>query len=129
EPNHAEDSINHVIRANIYGAPGSLHREIEKRFNLTAREAFGMTELGPTLFMPIEAEDMVGSGSCGVPAPFRECRLVDENGKDVGPGEPGELVVRGKGILLGYYRNEEATREAFIDGWFRTGDLFRRDER
>ena len=127
EPGQPTDADNEIVRANIYGVPRTLHAQIEERFGLVAREAFGMTELGPTLFMPIEAEDMVGSGSCGLPAPFRECKLVDENGNEAGPSETGELAVRGTGIMRGYYRNEEATAEAFQDGWFRTGDLFRKD--
>ena len=74
-----------------------------------AREAFGMTEIGSGLFMPIEATDMVGSGSCGVPSPFREARVADPDGKTVPLGEIGELVVRGAGILQGYYNKPEAT--------------------
>jgi crotonobetaine/carnitine-CoA ligase len=62
-----------------------------------------------------------------VPGPFRQCRIVDEGGHEVPRGEIGELQVRGSGILAGYYGKEEATREAFQDGWFRTGDLFRQD--
>jgi crotonobetaine/carnitine-CoA ligase len=72
---------------------------------------------------------MVGSGSCGRPSPFRELRIVDEHGNTLGPNEPGELVVRGPGILLGYYKNPEATKAAFFGDWFRTGDVARRDER
>ena len=52
-----------------------------------AREAFGMTEIGSGLFMPIEATDMVGSGSCGMPSPFREARIVDEDDSPVPPGD------------------------------------------
>jgi crotonobetaine/carnitine-CoA ligase len=127
EPQGPKDDDNAIVRANIYGVPRTLHAQIEERFGLVAREAFGMTELGPTLFMPIEAADMVGSGSCGLPAPFRECRLIGEDGEEVGPMEPGELAVRGEGILQGYYRNDAATSDSLRDGWFRTGDLFRKD--
>ena len=89
-----------------------------------------MTELGSALFMPIEAADMVGSGSCGVPAPFRECRIVDdERHGRAAHGEIGELSVRGPGILQGYYSKPEATATRFDGDWFRTGDLFRQDER
>ena len=117
------------MRANIYGAPRDLHARIEQRFDVVAREAFGMTEVGPARFMPIEATDMVGSGACGVPSPFRECKVIDGSGNEVAPGEVGELCIRGRGILLGYYNNPSATESAFLDGWFRTGDAFRRDER
>ncbi|KOF14403.1 AMP-binding protein [Ensifer adhaerens] len=121
------DSQNKVIRANVYGVPTHLHTALEERFDLCAREAFGMTEIGPTLYVPIEATQMVGSGSCGIPCPFRECKIVDESGHEVAHGTVGELVVRGLGIMTGYYNNPQATQAAFRDGWFRTGDLFRQD--
>jgi acyl-coenzyme A synthetase/AMP-(fatty) acid ligase len=129
QPKDAADQQNCIVRANVYGIAPNLHREIEERFDLCAREAFGMTEVGPTMYMPIEAEEMVGSGSCGIPCPFRECRVVDGDGKEVPAGTIGELVVRGPGILKGYYNNPQATAAAFYDDWFRTGDLFRQDER
>jgi long-chain acyl-CoA synthetase len=127
QPDHPNDADNEIIRSNVYGVPRDLHAKLEARYDLNAREAFGMTELGPAMFMPIERSDMVGSGSCGVPCPFRECRIVDDEGRALAAGETGELLVRGPGIMLGYYNNPEATAEVFTDGWFRTGDLFRTD--
>jgi acyl-coenzyme A synthetase/AMP-(fatty) acid ligase len=124
-----DDGCNDVVRANVYGVPRELHAKIEQRFDLVAREAFGMTEVGPAMFMPIEAVDMVGSGSCGVPSPMRECTIVDETGRDVDQGAVGELCIRGRGIMLGYYKNAAATAESFFGSWFRTGDAFRQDER
>ena len=122
------DGHDDLIRGNVYGVAPAVHAKIEERFDFCAREAFGMTELGSAMFMPIEATDMVGSGSCGVPAPFRECRIVDESGRSL-RREVGELCVRGPGIMLGYYNNPEATDESLRGGWFHTGDLFRQDER
>lgn len=129
QPPHPLDRANAIVRSNVYGVSRLTHAALEDRFDLCAREAFGMTEIGPTLFMPIEATDMVGSGSCGVPCPFREVRIADGQGNSLPPGQTGELLVRGPGILQGYYNRPEATREAFHGDWFRTGDLFRMDER
>jgi acyl-CoA synthetase (AMP-forming)/AMP-acid ligase II len=123
------DRDNEIIRVNVYGLRKENHAALEERFDFIAREAFGMTEIGSGLFMPIEATDMVGSGSCGVPSPFREARVADPHGKTVPVGEIGELVVRGAGILQGYYNKQEATKAAFHGEWFRTGDLFRQDAR
>ena len=128
-PPTPDDRLDSLIRGNIYGVAPAIHARIEERFDFCAREAFGMTELGTAMFMPIEATDMVGSGSCGLPSPFRECRIVDEHDQPVAPGEVGELCVRGPGIMLGYYNNAEATEKALRGGWFHTGDLFRQDER
>jgi acyl-CoA synthetase (AMP-forming)/AMP-acid ligase II len=128
QPALAVDSQNEVRRANIYGLRPSIHADVERRFGLNAREAFGMTEIGSSMFVPIEATHMTGSGSCGVIGPFRQARVVDDVGNEVPRGTIGELQVRGPGILEGYYGKPEATRDAFQDGWFRTGDLFRQDE-
>jgi acyl-CoA synthetase (AMP-forming)/AMP-acid ligase II len=129
QPATPEDGENEVIRMNIYGVSSNLHAAIEDRFNLVAREAYGMTEIGSGLSMPIEAEDMVGSGSCGIPAPFREVRIADPEGNPIPQGEVGELLVRGRSILQGYYKNPEATADVFHGDWFRTGDLFQQDEK
>lgn len=111
------------------GLSQAAHREIEARFGAPVRELYGMTETGSTLFVPFEDAHMSGSGSCGRPAPYRECRIVDPaTGVDVPRGQPGELWVRGRGLLKGYHKKDEATRAAFSGGWFRTGDLFRQDD-
>src|SRR5690606_13694207 len=124
-----DDARHEIVKVNVYGMPQHLHQVIEERFDLFAREAFGMTETGTCLFMPIEATDMVGSGSCGRPGPFRKARIVKEGGALARPGEIGELQISGPGMLQGYYKNPEATAAAFDGDWFRTGDLFRQDER
>jgi long-chain acyl-CoA synthetase len=128
-PPSPDDGDNETRRVNVYGLRKEIHAAVEKRFNVNAREAFGMTELGSATFVPLEAEDMIGSGTCGITGPFRECRVVDAEGREVRRGEIGEMTVRGSGILKGYYNKPEATREAFFGDWFRTGDLFRQDER
>ena len=128
QPPSPRDAEICLRRANIYGVRKEIHADLRQRFNAPAMEAFGMTEVGPTLFVPLEATEMVGSGSCGKPTAFRECRVVDEDGKDVPQGEIGELVVRGKGLMQGYYKKPEANRDSYFGEWFRTGDLFRKDE-
>ena len=110
------------------GLNRTLHAELERRLGAPVRELYGMTEIGSGLSMPIAAAHMTGSGSCGLPVAFRKYRIVDTAGRDVGKGEAGELWVKGPGILQGYFGQPEADAEAFRDGWFRTGDLFRRDD-
>jgi acyl-CoA synthetase (AMP-forming)/AMP-acid ligase II len=129
QPPSQHDRDNEIVRVNVYGLHKENHAALEERFDFIAREAFGMTEIGSGLFMPIEATDMVGSGSCGMPSPFREARIADPQGNTVPIGEFGELLVRGPGILQGYYSKPEATAAAFHGDWFRTGDLFRQDAR
>lgn len=117
-----------VAWISIAGLSRDLHRSLEAKFRTPVRELYGMTEAGAILYMPADAAHMSGSGSCGIPAPFRECRIVNADGRDVSTGEIGELWVRGRGIMRGYLNQLETTAAAFKDGWFRTGDLFRRDE-
>ncbi len=129
QPPTPRDRDNEIIRVNVYGLHKEIHAAVEERFDFVVREAFGMTEVGSGLFMPIEATDMVGSGSCGIPVPFRDARVAAPDGTPVAPGEIGELLLRGPAMLAGYYRKPDATAAAFHDEWFRTGDLFRQDER
>jgi acyl-CoA synthetase (AMP-forming)/AMP-acid ligase II len=109
------------------GLSKGLHQALEKKFNAPVRELYGMTETGSTLYMPIEDSAMTGSGSCGLPAPYRQCRIVSPDGNDVARGTVGELWVSGRGILKAYYNKPDATKSAFAGEWFRTGDLFRQD--
>ena len=104
------------------------HRALEERFGAVARDAFGMTEIGVGTFTPSAATHMVGSGTCGLAAPFREVKVCDENGEEIPRGETGELCFSGEGILLGYYKRPEANAGSFRGRWFRTGDLARMDD-
>lgn len=129
QPPRETDRIPTMKRANLYIHHKSKHAEMERRFGFPLRTAFGMTEIGMGLSMPLEAEEMTGSGSCGMAGPFREVRIADAAGRSVPHGDVGELLIRGPGILKGYYRNPEATAAAFHADWFRTGDLARQDDR
>ena len=66
--------------------------------------------------------------SCGPPMPSFEAKIVDPQGSEVKPGEPGELMLRGAQIIRGYLNQAEATRQTIQDGWLHTGDVARRDE-
>lgn len=126
-PDHPGIADLNVAWISIAGLSKALHRPLEQKFRAPVRELYGLTETGSTLYMPASAAAMSGSGSCGLPAPYRECRIVDDQGRDVPRGKEGELWVRGRGILQGYYGNPEATHAAFSGDWFRTGDLFSQD--
>jgi malonyl-CoA/methylmalonyl-CoA synthetase len=84
-------------------------------------ERYGMTEIGMALANPLHGARR--PGCVGGPLPGVEIRLVAEDGRPVPENAPGEIEVRGNGVFGEYWRRPEATREAFHDGWFRTGDL------
>ncbi len=111
-----------------FGWRPSARAEAEARFNLAARDSFGMTEVGPAIICPEAAGDILQTNSCGLAAPYRETRVVDENGNDCPPNTPGELQVRGRAIMLGYYKRPDANADSFDGDWFRSGDLFVKDE-
>ncbi len=123
------DRDNAIIRANLSLHRKELHAAIEQRFGFPLRTAFGMTEIGMGLYTPLAASEMTGSGSCGMPGPFREARIADPDGNTVPTGQDGELLFRGPGLLKGYWRKPEATQAAFHGDWFRSGDLARQDQR
>lgn len=93
-------------------------------------DGFGMTEAGTVLGMPVEAERIAAkAGSAGLAAPTIGLRIVDGDGRDVAAGEPGEIWLSGPSVTSGYWNRPEETAHAFTaDGWFRTGDIARRDE-
>jgi malonyl-CoA/methylmalonyl-CoA synthetase len=84
-------------------------------------ERYGMTEIGMALANPLHGARL--PGRVGSPLPGVDVRLVGEDGGPVPENVPGEIEVRGDTVFGEYWRRPEATREAFRDGWFRTGDL------
>ena len=89
---------------------------------------YGLSEsLGPGC-VHLGVENFEKVGAIGKPGYLWEARIVDEQGKDVPQGEVGELIVRGPGVMLCYYKNPEATADVLRDGWLFTGDMARMDE-
>ncbi|MGE7911120.1 class I adenylate-forming enzyme family protein [Lysinibacillus xylanilyticus] len=114
------------------GAPLSQNevRHLQKAFrteNLTC--VYGLTEAGPNGSILFGEEHATKAGSVGRRAPLgAELRIINDNVEDVGVGDVGEIVIFGDGNMLGYYKDDTATKAAFIDGWLKTGDLARLDE-
>lgn len=117
------------VRLAVSGAaplPASILEGFRQRFGITIWEGYGLTETAPVV--TTNALGPVAKGdSIGVPLPGVEVRLLDEDGEDVVPGDPGEILVRGPNVFTGYWRKEDETAAAFLDGWLRTGDIAYRD--
>ncbi|HXF66752.1 MAG TPA: AMP-binding protein [Burkholderiales bacterium] len=122
----------HRIRK-VYGVRESAAQVFREEFGIPHLiGGFGMTEIPGVTCNPFEGPQKPGSmgpvGRHPDPArPWAECKVVDENGDEVGTGEVGELWVKHPIVMQGYWRDPEQTRAAFRDGWFLTGDLVRRD--
>ncbi len=126
-PRDADEGLRSLKYINAFGwSPDSI-REAEERIGVVARDSFGMTEIGAGMMMPVASGLQPDRISCGIDAPYRETRIVDENGRECAAGEPGELQVRGRSILWGYYKRPDANATSFDGDWFRTGDMFIRD--
>lgn len=113
------------------GAPRSAKQvsDIDKVFeNAAPGTGWGMTETN-AIGSGIAGEDYLkrplSSGQCSA---IYDMRIVDDDDQDTEPGEPGHLLIRGTGMFREYWNRPDANAEAFVDGWFRTGDIARIDE-
>jgi acyl-CoA synthetase (AMP-forming)/AMP-acid ligase II len=119
----------------IYGASPISEAVLDrarKVFTGTAfTQAYGMTELSPTTTILTDADhdDPVLRRSAGRAAPYARVKIVDENGDEVPRGTVGEIVAAGDHVILGYWKQPEATAEAVRAGWMHTGDGGYMDER
>lgn len=102
-----------------------LHRRFRDLTGLQATEVCGMTEcFNYSMNPPFDAKRL---GSIGRPPPGTELRLVTAAGREPPVGEPGEILVRSRGVMRGYWRDAGHTAETLRDGWLHTGDVARRD--
>ena len=91
-------------------------------------QTYGMTEaIPPALSVPVDQTESK-KDSIGIRSPFCEARIVDDQMSDVRAGDTGEIALRGPLVIKEYWNNPEANNDAFVDGWFRTGDAAHQDE-
>ncbi|WP_182359971.1 long-chain-fatty-acid--CoA ligase [Tomitella gaofuii] len=107
--------------------PEEILSDFAGRFGIPILEGYGLSESSP-LALFVDPQRGPRPGSIGVPVWGIEARLVDADWNDVADGRVGELAIRGHNVMKGYLHRPEATAEVLRDGWFRTGDLARRDE-
>jgi len=109
--------------------PPSLIKEWKKVFpNHQYDTNYGLTESTGPGCVHLGMNNMHKVGAIGLPGFDWEIRIVDDKLEPVAQGKPGELMVKGPGVMKAYYKNPEATREALIDDWLLTGDIARQDE-
>ena len=101
--------------------PAQVLEDFQRLFGHLILERYGMTETFMNLSNPYIGERR--PGTVGLPLPGISVRLLDTDGSSVAEGGTGELYIRGPNVFAGYWRREEATRAAFVDGYFRTGDF------
>lgn len=117
------DSLGGNIRFIVSGASG-IDKKVAKGFNdfgILTVQGYGLTETSPVL--SAENENCIRYGSIGYPMVNVEIKIDNPNEEGI-----GEIIARGPNVMLGYYKNEEATNEVMVDGWFHTGDLAYQDK-
>ena len=116
------DDRRHSLRA-VYGggARADVASTFEQRFGVTVVEGYGLSETNTVL---CNALNRRRRGSIGCPLPYAQVRIADDQGRRLPVGERGEIQVERNPVMMeGYFGDPELTHNAFIDGWFRTGDL------
>lgn len=104
-----------------------VNKEWQRITSTPITEGFGLTEASPVTHCNVLFRENP-PGSIGVPLPSTEAKIVDPNGDEVAVGQPGELIIRGPQVMLGYWNRPEDTSSTLRDGWLWTGDIAKRDE-
>lgn len=125
------EEISKNLRIGVSGAsslPVEIIQGVEKKYSIPIVEGYGLSETSPVAtFNHLHKERK--PGSVGTPIWGVEVRVVDADSRPLPAGEVGEVAIRGRNVMKGYYNKPEATEEAFKGGsWFHTGDLGRLDE-
>ncbi|HEX6657972.1 MAG TPA: long-chain fatty acid--CoA ligase [Ilumatobacter sp.] len=118
-----------TVRLALSGAsrlPPTAAEQFERRFGVTIREGYGLTEAAPVV--PSSTGMPVRLGSVGRVLVGEEVRLVGADGEDVPAGDAGEIWVRGPNVFQGYWHDPEATARVLRNGWLRTGDIATTDD-
>jgi long-chain acyl-CoA synthetase len=122
---------NHKVRWIKCGAAPlapELARRLTSLTGISVVQGYGMTEASPVTHVGYNTPaEMNRPASIGQPLALTDCRIVDLDGNEVTPGEPSELVMRGPQIMLGYWRDPQATAAVLRDGWYFSGDIVRCD--
>ncbi|MFJ7256374.1 long-chain fatty acid--CoA ligase [Streptomyces sp. NPDC098085] len=107
--------------------PVEVLHDFERAFDVTVLEGYGLSETSPVAsFNPPDRPRK--AGSIGLPIRGVELKVVADDGTSVGPGQVGEIAIRGDNVMKGYWNRPDATADAIRDGWFHSGDLARVDE-
>ena len=119
-----------TLRLSVGGGASVQQAVAERWEKLTGKhllEGYGLTESSPLVAVnPYDLKHY--SGSIGLPVSSTDVKIIDDDGNDAGPGESGELWVRGPQVMLGYWQQPAATDEVLKDGWLATGDIVTSDD-
>ncbi|CAG0948339.1 long-chain acyl-CoA synthetase [Myxococcaceae bacterium] len=118
-------SVRHCLTGGA-AMPVEVMREFEAKYPVQILEGFGLSETSPAASFNV-VDKPRKPGSIGYPVWGVEMAIVDEEGRPLSDGEPGEIVIRGHNIMKGYWKRPDATKDAIRNGWFHSGDIGIRD--
>jgi acyl-CoA synthetase (AMP-forming)/AMP-acid ligase II len=129
-PERSKYDLSSIEAIGYGGAPSApeLVRKIREVFGALPGNGWGMTETTATVTTHSGEDYLNRPTSCGPPVAVAQLKVLDDAGRELPPGQIGELYAAGPMIVKGYWHNPEATAATFIDGWVRTGDLAWLDE-
>ncbi|RZL87724.1 MAG: long-chain fatty acid--CoA ligase [Variovorax sp.] len=113
------------------GAPLAVttRNALERQLGLRVQDYYAVSECRPIFSFRADSQGDVPAGSVGLMVPGVEVRIIDDSGADVAAGETGSILVRSPTLMEGYFRDDERTACALVNGWFLTGDLGHQDEK
>ncbi|NDU76536.1 AMP-binding protein [Actinomadura sp. DSM 109109] len=123
-------TIRENLRVAVSGGsalPMEVLKGFKAKFGVDVLEGYGLSETSPVASFN-RPDRPTKPGSIGLPVWGVEMKLIDDDWKEIEGEEPGEIAIRGHNVMKGYHGRPEATEAAIRDGWFRTGDVARRDE-
>lgn len=125
----AQRSLLRHVRYVIIGGtplPQKIAQDFTEKFNIEILEGYGLSEASPVV--AVNPPGRVRAGSIGLPIEGVDVQLADKDGQRITGDEPGELILRGDNIMLGYWNLPDETEKALYNGWLHTGDIARRDQ-
>ncbi len=117
----------HWVKSGAAPLPPDIARRFTSLTGILVNQGYGMTEASPVTHLGFLDPERNHPESIGHPLALTECRVLGDDGAEVGDGAPGELVMRGPQFMLGYWKEPQATSSALRDGWYWSGDVVRRD--
>ncbi|MBB6171504.1 long-chain acyl-CoA synthetase [Nocardiopsis mwathae] len=130
-PRLGEYDLSSLLSLGTGGAPAApalVSRAHGRLHDLVLAQGYGLTECSATASLNAATDYLLRPDSAGVPVAAVDVKIVDAEGAELPPGEPGEIWLNGPGVVLGYWQRPEATAATFVDGWLRTGDIGRMDD-
>ncbi len=132
-PPRPDDADNPVELVVAGGAPKGHYHDFERRFGVKLQTLYSLTEAPLAVMSPLEEPCVDGAVGLpmrpGWPGLENHVRVVDDQGRDLPPGQTGQIVIKNPAVMRGYYRDPQATAQVLKGGWLHTGDLGRMDRR